>query len=163
MSECAKFRCWQRWRRTKGRGSRNFPNPHVVWFAPPLSTSEFRTDFLQCSFGWTHLVPVVIDTYSQSLFNFCLFQNPFSQYFYRHAAQVAGLGDTNFYLKGMTSCLPASLVCLLQSLPASWDVCLSCRYTVARYIFPLLPLSIGLPSSLSYLLGHHGYISTMKL
>ncbi len=26
-SECTKFRCWQRWRRTKRRGSRNFPTP----------------------------------------------------------------------------------------------------------------------------------------
>jgi hypothetical protein len=27
MSECAKFRCLQRWRRTKGCGSGNFPTP----------------------------------------------------------------------------------------------------------------------------------------
>jgi hypothetical protein len=27
LSDCAKFRCWQRWRRTKGHGSRNFPTP----------------------------------------------------------------------------------------------------------------------------------------
>jgi hypothetical protein len=27
MPEYAKFRCWQRWRRTKGRGRRNFPSP----------------------------------------------------------------------------------------------------------------------------------------
>ncbi len=26
-SDCAKFRCWQRWHRTKRRGSRNFPTP----------------------------------------------------------------------------------------------------------------------------------------
>jgi hypothetical protein len=49
MSECAKFRCWQRWRRTKRRGSRNFPTPTSFGSRHRCPHRNFAKLFLQCT------------------------------------------------------------------------------------------------------------------
>jgi hypothetical protein len=48
MSECAKFRCGQRWRRTKGRGSRNFPTLTSFGLRHRCPHRNFTQLFLQC-------------------------------------------------------------------------------------------------------------------
>jgi hypothetical protein len=71
ISECAKFRCWQRWHRTKARGSRNFPIPtsfgsrhrcqHRTFAKLFYSVAESITErggggyFSLCTDVWTHL------------------------------------------------------------------------------------------------------------
>ncbi len=54
MSECAKFRCWQRWRRTKGRGSRNFPTPTSFGSRHRCPHQNFAQLFLQCNGTASH-------------------------------------------------------------------------------------------------------------
>ncbi len=49
MSECAKFRCWQRWRWTKRRGSRNFPIPTSFSSRHRCPHRNFAKLFLQCA------------------------------------------------------------------------------------------------------------------
>ncbi len=49
MSECAKFRCWQRWHRTRGRGSRNFPTPTSLGSRHRWPHRNLAQLFLQCS------------------------------------------------------------------------------------------------------------------
>ncbi len=48
VSECAKFRCWQRWHRTKRRGSRNFPTPTSFGSRLRCPHRNFPKLFLQC-------------------------------------------------------------------------------------------------------------------
>ncbi len=48
MSERAKLRCWQRWRRTKRRGSRNFPTPASFSSRHRCPHRNFAKLFLHC-------------------------------------------------------------------------------------------------------------------
>jgi hypothetical protein len=54
MSECAKFRCWQRWRRTKRRGSRIFPTPTLFGSRHRCPHRNFAKLFLQCTRSMDH-------------------------------------------------------------------------------------------------------------
>ncbi len=59
MSECAKFRSLQRWRRTKGRGSRNFPtSTKRLVRATVVRIGISRSFFLQCAkeYWWKILI-----------------------------------------------------------------------------------------------------------
>ncbi len=61
-SECAKFRCWQRWRRTKRRESRNFPTPTSFGSRHRCPHRNFPKLFLQCTdkkwlYSWMYIFP----------------------------------------------------------------------------------------------------------
>ncbi len=56
MSECARFRCRQRWCRTKGRGSRNFPNPTSFGSRHRCPQRNFAQLFLTVYFDQLQLV-----------------------------------------------------------------------------------------------------------
>jgi hypothetical protein len=61
MSECTKFRCWQRWGRTKGRGSRNFSTHTSFGSRHRCPHRNIAQLFLQCglspSWGTSRICP----------------------------------------------------------------------------------------------------------